>query len=117
MAVSTDQGLAAIPRSASDDKSVRSPIASGEIFPNQLPYHGPFDCTKDFLKAYENAEPSYIHQINPHSKPIFSHMDWDLLNIVLYPNLDAVAGVIDWERAAYRYFPEGGKSIHRVCHQ
>lgn len=42
-------------------------------------------------------------------------MDWDLSNIVLHPNLDAVAGVIDWERAAF--FPEGGGSIHRMCHQ
>lgn len=42
-------------------------------------------------------------------------MDWDLSNIILHPNLDAVAGVIDWERVAF--FPEGGKSIHLMCHQ
>lgn len=28
-------------------------------------------------------------------------MDWNLSNIVLHLNLDAVAGVIDWERAAF----------------
>lgn len=42
-------------------------------------------------------------------------MDWDLSNIVLYLNMDAVAGVIDWERAAF--FPEGGRSIYRMCYQ
>lgn len=42
-------------------------------------------------------------------------MDRNLSNIVLRPNMDVVAGVIDWEMAAF--FPEGGKSIHRMCHQ
>ncbi|QRD94359.1 hypothetical protein F9C07_11926 [Aspergillus flavus] len=38
-------------------------------------------------------------------------MDRNLSNIVLHPNMDVVAGVIDWEMTAF--FPEGGKSIHR----
>ena len=32
---------------------------------------------------------------------IFDHMDWHLSNILLYPNLDAVAGVIDWEKVGF----------------
>lgn len=71
----------------------------------QLPLHGPFKSTADFL----------IHQVSLSSLPVLSHIDWDLSNAVLHPNLDGVAGVIDWERAALS--PEGGGSIHRMCHQ
>lgn len=95
--------------------SIRSLIPSGEISHLQLPHRGPFDSTEHFLTRYKDEDLPYIHQINKNSKPVFSHMDWDLSNIVLHPNLDAVAGVIDWERAAF--FPEGGRSIHRMCHQ
>ncbi|EEH10684.1 predicted protein [Histoplasma capsulatum G186AR] len=94
---------------------VRSLSVSGEIIHLQLPHRGPFESTKAFLRAYEDEHVPFIHQINPLSKPVLSHLDWDLSNIVLHPNLDAVAGVIDWERAAF--FPEGGRSIHRMCHQ
>lgn len=94
---------------------VRSLTASGEVIHNQLPHRGPFESTKDFLRSYKDEDVPLIHQINPFSLPVLSHMDWDLSNIVLHPNLDAVAGVIDWERAAF--FPEGGRSIHRMCHQ
>lgn len=33
----------------------------------------------------------------------------------VFPNLDAVTRVQDWQRAAH--FPEGGKSVHGMCHQ
>lgn len=93
---------------------VRSLVSSGQIFHTQLHHHrGPFDSTKSFLKAYPGAEFPLIDEIAADSVPVFSHMDWDLSNIVLYPNMDAVVGVIDWERACY--FPEGGRSIHRMC--
>jgi hypothetical protein len=94
---------------------VRSLSDSGEIIHNQLPHRGPFISTKDFLHSYEHEDTPLIHQINHSSLPVLSHMDWDLSNIVLHPNMDAVAGVIDWERAAF--FPEGGRSIHNMCHQ
>lgn len=98
-----------------DARGVRSLSGSGEIIHSQLPHRGPFVSTKDFLRSYEQDNVPLIHQINPFSLPVLSHMDWDLSNIVLHPNLDAVAGVIDWERAAF--FPESGRSIHRMCHQ
>lgn len=56
-----------------------------------------------------------IHHINPLSLPVLPHMDWDLSNVVLHPNMDGVAGIIGWERAAF--FPESGGSVHRMCHQ
>ncbi|KAJ5573593.1 uncharacterized protein N7459_008020 [Penicillium hispanicum] len=96
-------------------RGVRSLSPSGEIFHDQLPYRGPFESTKDFLRSYQAQDIPFLHQINPTSLPVLSHMDWDLSNIVLHPNLDAVAGVIDWERAAFS--PEGGGSLHRMCHQ
>lgn len=104
--------LATVPNSS---RGVRSQSFSGEIIHPQLPHRGPFESTEAFLGAYKNEDVPFIHQINPFSNPVLSHMDWDLSNIVLHPNLDSVAGVIDWERAAF--FPEGGKSIHQMCHQ
>ncbi|KAI9886826.1 MAG: hypothetical protein M1823_001399, partial [Watsoniomyces obsoletus] len=96
--------LAKIPH---PDGGIRSLLPSGEIFHVQLPHRGPFDSTKSFLEAYADEKMEYIHQIPPESIPVFSHLDWDLSNIVLYPNMDAVVGVIDWERACF--FPESGK--------
>ena len=94
---------------------VQSLGASGEIIHPQLPHRGPFGSTQSFLSAYASDDVPYFHQISPKSAAVFSHMDWDLSNLILYPNLDAVAGVIDWERACF--FPEGGRSIHQMCHQ
>jgi len=104
--------LAKIPNDAG---GVRSLSVSGEIYHDKLPHRGPFKSTDDFLRAYKDEDVALIYETNPLSLPVLSHMDWDLSNIVLHPNLDAVAGVIDWERAAF--FPEGGKSTHRMCHQ
>ncbi len=56
---------------------------------------------------------NFIDEISPESIPVFSHMDWDLSNIVLSPNMDAVVEVMDWERACF--FPEEGRSIHQSC--
>jgi hypothetical protein len=94
---------------------IRSLIPSGEVIHDRLHHRGPFGSTASFLKAYENENVPFIHRINSRSKPVFSHLDWDLSNVVLHPNLDAVAGVVDWELASF--FPEGGKSIHRMCYQ
>ncbi|CAG9954271.1 unnamed protein product [Clonostachys rosea f. rosea IK726] len=104
------QQLAAIPNLTGE---VRSLVPSGQIFHLQLPNRGPFKSTKDFTKAY--ADHSVLGAISSESKPVFSHMDLDLSNLILHPNLDSVAGVIDWERACF--FPEGGRSIHHMCHQ
>jgi hypothetical protein len=95
--------------------SVRSLVASGEIYHFQLPCQGPFDSTRSLVETYAKPENvrTPIAEIPTDCQPVFSHMDWDLSNIILYPNLDAVKGVIDWERACY--FPEGGKSIHGMC--
>lgn len=104
--------LAKIPN---DMGGVRSLSTSGEIIHTQLPFRGPFKSTADFLHTYKDVDAPLIHQISPFSSPVLSHMDWDLSNIVLHPDLDGVAGVIYWERAAF--FPEGGGSVHRMCHQ
>lgn len=106
------QELAKVPN-FSTGMRLQSP--SGEIIHPQLLHRGPFESTEAFLRVYEKVRVPFVQQIHTLSKPVLSHMDWDLSNIVLYPNLDAVAGVIDWERAAF--FPECGKSIQRMCHQ
>ncbi|KAI0465590.1 hypothetical protein F4859DRAFT_500385 [Xylaria cf. heliscus] len=92
---------------------IRSLVPSGEIFHLQLPVRGPFTSTEEFVTAYANHE--VLSTIPLDCKPVFSHLDWDLSNLILHPNLDGVAGVIDWERACF--FPEGGRTIHRMCHQ
>lgn len=102
--------LSKIPNSSS---GIRSLVSSGEIFHLQLPTRGPFTSTKELVTTYANHE--ILGEIPHDCKPVFSHLDWDLSNIILYPNLDSVAGVIDWERACF--FPEGGRSVHKMCHQ
>lgn len=94
---------------------IRSLSTSGEIIHTQLPLPGSFKSTADILHSYKDVDAPFIRQISPSSSPVLSHMDWELSNIVLQPNLDGVAGVIDWERAAF--FPESGGSVHRMCHQ
>jgi hypothetical protein len=42
-------------------------------------------------------------------------LDWDLSNIVIAENRDAVVGVVDWERACW--FPEAGKAMHNMVFQ
>lgn len=74
--------LAKVPN---DSGGVRSLDDSGEIIHEQLPHRGPFNSTEDFLQSYKDKDLPLIHQINPLSPPVLSHMDWDLSNIVLHP--------------------------------
>lgn len=74
-----------------------------------------FESTQDFLWSFRDENTPLIHLITPHSKPVLSHLDWDLSNIILHPNLDAVASVIDRERAAF--FPDVALSVHRMRHR
>ncbi|PWW76528.1 hypothetical protein C7212DRAFT_295094 [Tuber magnatum] len=97
---------------------VRSLVPEGVLMHNQLPYPGPFTSTRAFLEAYDREDVFFsylIQQIDPDSTPVFSHFDWSLSNIVLYPNMDAVRGVIDWERACF--FPEAGRCVHKMCYK
>lgn len=41
------------------------------------------------------------------AKPVLDHQDWHQSNIIVYPNRDIVAGIIDWEYAAFVPDPEG----------
>ncbi|KAF8542046.1 hypothetical protein BDD12DRAFT_916387 [Trichophaea hybrida] len=91
---------------------VHSPHPSGILFrPKQLQHVGPFPSTTSFLEYNKHLE----GLIDPSSQPVFSHLDWDLSNLILAPNGDAVVGVVDWERAAW--FPEAGKVMHGLVYQ
>ncbi|KAI4861175.1 hypothetical protein F4820DRAFT_461143 [Hypoxylon rubiginosum] len=92
---------------------ILSLVPSGEVFHLQLPNRGPFTSTKEFVTAYSDHD--VLGTIPLGCQPVFSHLDWDLSNLILYPNLDGAPGVIDWERACF--FPEGGRSLHKMCHQ
>ena len=37
----------------------------------------------------------------PDAKPVFDHMEWYESNIVLHPNLDKIAAIMDWECATF----------------
>jgi len=39
-------------------------------------------------------------------RPAFDHLDWSKSNIIVHPNGDYVAGVVDWEYAAFIPDPE-----------
>jgi len=40
------------------------------------------------------------------ARPVFDHLDWSQSNIIVNPNGDYVAGIIDWEYAAFILDPE-----------
>jgi Phosphotransferase enzyme family len=40
------------------------------------------------------------------ARSVFDHLDWDRSNIIVHPNGDRVAGIIDWEYAAFIPDPE-----------
>lgn len=63
-------------------------------------FTGPFKTTEDYRKNVKrlfDREPKFP----PNSKPVFDHMDWYQCNIILTPNLDSIAGIIDWEYAGF----------------
>ena len=63
-------------------------------------FTGPFKTTEDYrnnVKRLFDREPRFP----PHAKPVFDHMDWYQCNIILTPNLDSIAGIIDWEYAGF----------------
>jgi hypothetical protein len=40
------------------------------------------------------------------AKPVFDLLDWSRSNIIMHPNGDHAAGIIDWEYAAFIPDPE-----------
>ncbi|KAI5855640.1 hypothetical protein BZA05DRAFT_369131 [Tricharina praecox] len=90
---------------------VHSPHPSGSIFrPYQLQHCGPFPSTSSLLLHNPHLSPL----VSASALPVFAHMDWDLSNIIIAENGDAVVGVVDWERAAW--FPDAGRAMHRCAH-
>jgi hypothetical protein len=62
--------------------------------------NGPFRTTDDYR---QNVEFLYgrVPRFSTEANVVFDHMDWHPSNILLHPNLDAVAAVIDWEKAGF----------------
>lgn len=87
------------PNSTSGTRYLVEP--SGEIFHLQLPTGALSPTTEDFITTY--ADNQVLNTIPLDCQPVFFHLDWDLelFNLILYPNLDGVAGVIDWKRACF----------------
>lgn len=76
---------------------------TGELLftPNRTyPHRGPFKTVAEYrphYKALWDLEPRF----GDNAKTVFDHMDWCQSNIIIHPNLDGVAGIIDWEYAGF----------------
>jgi len=67
---------------------------------NFYEFNGPFKTVEEYrgnVRELYGREPRFP----PDSPSVFDHMDWHPSNIILHPNLDAVAGIIDWEMAGF----------------
>jgi len=61
---------------------------------------GPFKTLEEYrknVKALWEREPHFANNV----KPVFDHMDWFQCNVILTSDLNSVAGIIDWEYAAF----------------
>jgi len=91
-----------IPNLASDIFAVGTLCDTHEILfgDRAYPHQGPFRTTAE----YRLHVPGLFGR-NPHFpqnvKPVFDHMDWFQSNIIILPNLDKIAGIIDWEYAGF----------------
>jgi len=73
------------------------------------PHKGPFKT----IEEYRHHAPGLLNhtpKFSKHAKPVFDHMDWYQSNIILTPNLDRIAAIIDWENAGFVPDP---KDLHR----
>lgn len=92
-----------IPNLAADNFAVGTLCNTHEIlFSNDrtYPYQGPFKTTEE----YRHHVPGLFRR-TPHfetdASPVFDHMDWFQSNIILHPNMDKIAAIIDWEYAGF----------------
>jgi hypothetical protein len=69
--------------------------------PNRTYAHrGPFESVAEYrphYKALWGTEPRFTDD----TRTVFDHMDLFQSNIILHPNLDGIAGIIDWEYAGF----------------
>jgi hypothetical protein len=103
--------------------------------------NGPYPTVEDYQSAAANLfyaykpkfpvrEPAestgtsrYIYSISEGlatARPVFDHLDWSRSNIIVHPNGDYVAGIIDWEYAAFIPDPEDyffAKCSIRACEE
>lgn len=99
-------------RSVQGIQRVQHEVSQERYFTNNFPIVDPGSPQGIyFLRVYQDETITLIYATSPSSKLVLSHMDGDLSNVVLYPNLDAVAGVIDWAA----FCPQGRRNIHRMC--
>jgi Phosphotransferase enzyme family len=86
--------------------------------------NGPYTTVEDYQSTAVNLfygyepkfpvnEPAkssrYVYSISEGlatARPVFDHLDWSRSNIIVHPNGDCVAGIIDWEYAAFIPDPE-----------
>jgi aminoglycoside phosphotransferase (APT) family kinase protein len=64
------------------------------------PHRGPFKSSAEYSE-HVHALFGRVPHFGGNTKPVFDHMDWFQSNIVLHPNLEKIAAIIDWEYAGY----------------
>jgi len=106
------QQLWTIPNLFSEDFAVGTLCKTHEILfssNRQYPHQGPFKTTSQYrshIPGLFGRNP----QFSDDAQPVFDHMDWYQSNIIIHPNLDGIAGIIDWEYAGYIPDPD---ELHR----
>lgn len=72
------------------------PHAQGSFYKR----NGPFKTIEEYRN---NVEYLYgrIPKFPKDAGVVFDHMDWHPSNIILYPNMDCIAAIIDWEKEGF----------------
>src|SRR5579871_2577824 len=92
-----------VPNPYSDQFAVGTLCDTHEILftvDKTYPYRGPFRTTEEY-RTHVPALFGRTAQFPVDTRPVFDHMDWYQSNIVLHPNLDKIAAIIDWEYAGF----------------
>ena len=101
-----------IPNLSSEDFTIGTLCRTHEILfssNREYPHQGPFKTTKEY-RSHVPGLFGRTPRFPEDAQPVFDHMDWYQSNIILHPNLDGIAGIIDWEYAGY--IPDPGE-LHR----
>jgi hypothetical protein len=100
--------LWSIPNPFRDQFAVGSLCTTHEILftvDPTYPQRGPFRTTPEYrthIPGLFNRTPRF----SPNNQPVLDHSDWSQSNIIIHPNLDKIAAIIDWEYAAFIPDPE-----------
>ena len=95
--------LWALPNPYSDKFAVGTLCDTHEILftvDKSYPHRGPYKTTDEY-RTHVPALFGRTARFPENARPVFDHMDWYQSNIILHPNLDSIAAIVDWEYAGF----------------